>query len=71
MGWQAWMWRERGKGGGGVRRSVSGREKSVTMKTRRREKVEGVVWLRAEVVCHDMKNKSTIYSNQNLGLKLN
>lgn len=62
------MWRERGKAGGGVRKSASGREKSVTMKTRRREKVEGAVWLRAEVVCRDMKNKSTIYSNQNLGL---
>lgn len=37
MGWQAWMWRERGKGGGGVRRNMSGREKSVAMKTRGRE----------------------------------
>lgn len=31
------MWRERGKGGGGVRRRMSSREKSVAIKTRGRE----------------------------------
>lgn len=65
------MWREKGKGSGGMRRSVLGREKSVTMKTRRHEKVQGAVWLRAGVVCHDLKNKSKIYSHHNLGLQLN